>query len=67
MQIPAAVEQYSVWDQLDDLVFHKVNVSDVYTFQQEYPWFPAQVWGAVWTTISCAGCECSPLSLRKFC
>ena len=54
-----AYEQYSVWDQFDDLVFHKINASDVCAFQQEYPWLPAQVWGAIWTTISCAGCECS--------
>ncbi|GAA5963290.1 hypothetical protein JCM8115_000964 [Rhodotorula mucilaginosa] len=46
---------YSVWDQFDDLVFHKINASDVCAFQQEYPWLPAQVWGAIWTTISCAG------------
>ncbi|GAA5989646.1 hypothetical protein JCM10908_000570 [Rhodotorula pacifica] len=46
---------YSVWDQFDDLVFHKINASDVCAFQQEYPWLPAQVWGAIWTSISCAG------------
>ncbi|GAA6022857.1 hypothetical protein JCM8202_003743 [Rhodotorula sphaerocarpa] len=46
---------YSVWDQFDDLVFHKINASDVCAFQTEYPWMPAQVWGAIWTSISCAG------------
>ncbi|GAA5978778.1 hypothetical protein JCM11641_006173 [Rhodosporidiobolus odoratus] len=46
---------YSVWDQLDDLVFHKINESDVCAFWREYPWIPAQVWGAIWTTFSCCG------------
>lgn len=54
-----------MWDQFDDLVFHKINASDVCAFQQEYPWLPAQVWGAIWTTISCAGCECSFLCPRS--
>ncbi|BGP02706.1 hypothetical protein NBRC10513v2_003801 [Rhodotorula toruloides] len=64
---------YSVWDQLDDLVFHaspalstsrastyppclqKINESDVCAFQRLYPWLPAQVWGAIWTFVSCTG------------
>ncbi|BGP16070.1 hypothetical protein JCM10213v2_004064 [Rhodosporidiobolus nylandii] len=49
------VRPYSVWDQLDDLVFHKINESDVCAFWRLYPWIPAQVWGAIWTTISCCG------------
>ncbi|BGP24590.1 hypothetical protein JCM10295v2_003508 [Rhodotorula toruloides] len=43
---------YSVWDQLDDL---KINESDVCAFQRLYPWVPAQVWGAIWTFVSCSG------------
>ncbi|GAA5824263.1 hypothetical protein JCM11251_001586 [Rhodosporidiobolus azoricus] len=47
--------QYSVWDQLDDLVFHKINESDVCAFWRLYPWIPAQVWGGIWTILSCSG------------
>ncbi|GAA5980259.1 hypothetical protein JCM5350_000889 [Sporobolomyces pararoseus] len=46
---------YSVFDQIDDLVLHKINASDVCAFQQLYPWLPAQVWGAIWTTFSLTG------------
>ncbi|GAA5896996.1 hypothetical protein JCM8208_006135 [Rhodotorula glutinis] len=33
----------------------KINESDVCAFQREYPWLPAQAWGALWTLFSCAG------------
>ncbi|GAA6021449.1 hypothetical protein JCM10207_004739 [Rhodosporidiobolus poonsookiae] len=46
---------YSVWDQLDDLVFHKINESDVCAFWRLYPFLPAQVHGAIWTLVSCSG------------
>ncbi|GAA6015050.1 hypothetical protein JCM11491_001641 [Sporobolomyces phaffii] len=46
---------YSVFDQIDDLVLHKINASDVCAFQELYPWLPAQVWGAIWTTFSLTG------------
>jgi hypothetical protein len=61
--------QYSVWDQLDDLVFHKINESDVCAFQREYPWLKAQVWGLIWTMVSCYGRTSllpSPLSSRSW-
>ncbi|GAA5905778.1 hypothetical protein JCM5296_005735 [Sporobolomyces johnsonii] len=44
---------YSVWDEFDDLVLHKINESDVCAFQRLYPWLPAQVWGAIWFLVSC--------------
>ncbi|GAA5907811.1 M50 family metallopeptidase [Sporobolomyces salmoneus] len=52
---------YSVFDQIDDLVLHKINASDVCAFQELYPWLPAQVWGAVWTTFSLTGLTLSVL------
>ncbi|GAA5890269.1 hypothetical protein JCM16303_002882 [Sporobolomyces ruberrimus] len=52
---------YSVFDQIDDLVLHKINASDVCAFQQLYPWLPAQVWGAIWTTFSLTGLTVSIL------
>ncbi|GAA6059252.1 hypothetical protein JCM10212_006645, partial [Sporobolomyces blumeae] len=46
---------YSVFDQIDDLVLHKINASDVCAFHELYPWIPAQAWGLVWTLFSLTG------------
>ncbi|GAA5944921.1 M50 family metallopeptidase [Sporobolomyces koalae] len=55
IQIGVMNVMYSVFDQIDDLVLHKINASDVCAFQEQYPWFPAQMWGAIWTAFSLTG------------
>ncbi|GAA6027230.1 hypothetical protein JCM8097_002506 [Rhodosporidiobolus ruineniae] len=46
---------YSIWDMLDDLVFHKINESDCRAFWSLYPWMPCQLWGFLWCFVSCCG------------
>ena len=43
---------YSLWDIVDDLIFHKVNKSDASVFAEEYGCCPAQFWGVAWFSVA---------------